>query len=583
MTRRSSRLNVSVCDGFSLNRRQLEEALLAEQQAYAAQQRRLQKANSKKKKPKKRSKDSKAKTNVKRQKTNSSTTDPSLQSSILTNVAVVPPNPIKSVPVKSSPAKSNNTTKSETKSDKENKNAAPEHAPGQRYAVKHSKHHVSVKRLLLDDALKSNTTMEGWSNARKRAYSQREVCPNAYYYRFNDPGEQQAKGGWSPSEKKLFFERKEALGGIDYRWGIFAMGIPGRVGYQCSNYYRKLIEKGEITDENYVFDPKTGKAKFMHVKGVGSKGQNGGGKKKKRENPLFTVAPNGCLITLTSRKREKKVKGEIKKKRKKIPEFGEEFAFNSIVIFNNETRERIQVKEGEAIFTNSEIYYVSKIVGKGVIVEDALKVQPIIKARRLYTLEEIKSLPGGNDAVSSRKSHDATQELFDSLPTHLVDPSLVVNRAVLHFQRNIYKVKKSDEQCIHRTIRYCVCDEEAQVVLLQRVKMEKVKKKGKKAVLKMVSMSELRGQASEMIKKRKKTEQMILWRQQQVEIETRNKQEEEERERLWEEEQRKCEMDRKAMLEQQRTGVGSTDDSYEAQRLEQIRKNKELLASLGLA
>ena len=34
--------------------------------------------------------------------------------------------------------------------------------------------------------------------------------------------------------------------------GIFAMGVSGRVGYQCSNFYRKLVEKGDIKDPNYV-------------------------------------------------------------------------------------------------------------------------------------------------------------------------------------------------------------------------------------------------------------------------------------------------------------------------------------------
>ena len=39
------------------------------------------------------------------------------------------------------------------------------------------------------------------------------------------------------------------------------MQIPGRVGYQCSNYYRQLIKEGEIKDENYTFD-KNGKLVF---------------------------------------------------------------------------------------------------------------------------------------------------------------------------------------------------------------------------------------------------------------------------------------------------------------------------------
>ena len=32
------------------------------------------------------------------------------------------------------------------------------------------------------------------------------------------------------------------------------MQIPGRVGYQCSNFYRQLIKDGEIHDENYVMN-----------------------------------------------------------------------------------------------------------------------------------------------------------------------------------------------------------------------------------------------------------------------------------------------------------------------------------------
>lgn len=34
------------------------------------------------------------------------------------------------------------------------------------------------------------------------------------------------------------------------------------MGYQCANYYRQMIEKGLIEDENYVLDEK-GKAHFM--------------------------------------------------------------------------------------------------------------------------------------------------------------------------------------------------------------------------------------------------------------------------------------------------------------------------------
>ncbi|KNB45041.1 MYB family protein [Blastocystis sp. subtype 4] len=92
----------------------------------------------------------------------------------------------------------------------------------------------------------------GWSEARIKAFRNREKNPNQYYYRFNDPGEPQATGKWSPKDKALFL--KLVAKGVDYQWGIFSMNIPGRVGYQCSNYYRQLIKEGVIHDDNYVFD-----------------------------------------------------------------------------------------------------------------------------------------------------------------------------------------------------------------------------------------------------------------------------------------------------------------------------------------
>ena len=41
-----------------------------------------------------------------------------------------------------------------------------------------------------------------------------------------------------------------------YQWGSFSKNIPGRVGYQCSNYYRTLIKSGEVEDSNYMTDEK---------------------------------------------------------------------------------------------------------------------------------------------------------------------------------------------------------------------------------------------------------------------------------------------------------------------------------------
>jgi hypothetical protein len=39
------------------------------------------------------------------------------------------------------------------------------------------------------------------------------------------------------AERALFMKRLGEMGACG-KWGIFSMTIPGRVGYQCSNFYR---------------------------------------------------------------------------------------------------------------------------------------------------------------------------------------------------------------------------------------------------------------------------------------------------------------------------------------------------------
>jgi hypothetical protein len=127
-------------------------------------------------------------------------------------------------------------------------------------------------RLGLDEALQQvqenkidpEKAFEGWSQARIRAYQMIDQNPNSYYYRFNAPGEVQRKGQWDEEERKIFFKRLEELG-ANGQWGIFAMKVPGRVGYQCSNFYRLLVETNEIQDPNYVLDAK-GKAHYLFDK-----------------------------------------------------------------------------------------------------------------------------------------------------------------------------------------------------------------------------------------------------------------------------------------------------------------------------
>ena len=91
-----------------------------------------------------------------------------------------------------------------------------------------------ASRLRLDDALANVADMEGWSEARIRAYQGMKKNPNAYFYRFNAPGETQKNGPWSKEEDELFMRRLREFG-ADGQWGIFSMTIPGRVGYQVSD------------------------------------------------------------------------------------------------------------------------------------------------------------------------------------------------------------------------------------------------------------------------------------------------------------------------------------------------------------
>lgn len=135
----------------------------------------------------------------------------------------------------------------------------------------------------------------GWSEARVKAFRHRDTNPNQYYYRFNDPGIPQATGKWSSKDKALFLKviteygvdyRVNQLAGHEGQWGIFSTHIPGRVGYQCSNYYRQLVKEGKIQDDNYVMN-EDGKLVFRfrnsagkstldrHKRGASSPGKSG--------------------------------------------------------------------------------------------------------------------------------------------------------------------------------------------------------------------------------------------------------------------------------------------------------------------
>ncbi|KAG0239311.1 hypothetical protein BGW41_007796 [Actinomortierella wolfii] len=90
-------------------------------------------------------------------------------------------------------------------------------------------------------------------NAKEFAKAMFKKNPNAYFYRHNEPGEDQWTGDWTPEERELFLEVARQYGCGD-KWGLFASHIPHRVGYQCSNYYRQVIlPEGLVFDPNYEF------------------------------------------------------------------------------------------------------------------------------------------------------------------------------------------------------------------------------------------------------------------------------------------------------------------------------------------
>lgn len=175
------------------------------------------------------------------------------------------------------------------------------------YADKNQSTRMAGGRLALDDALRqiqsSNSpdkAYEGWSQARIRAFQMINENPNSYYYRFNAPGEEQRKGAWTQEERELFFKRLKEVG-ANGQWGIFSIAIPGRVGYQCSNYYRLLIQTGQVHDPNYVVDDK-GKVHYLFEK----RNADGAVQKTFRTHAPHQFGKKTATTTIASKKKKKK-------------------------------------------------------------------------------------------------------------------------------------------------------------------------------------------------------------------------------------------------------------------------------------
>ncbi|KAG0164971.1 hypothetical protein DFQ30_009145 [Apophysomyces sp. BC1015] len=121
------------------------------------------------------------------------------------------------------------------------------------------------KKLVGEDVFARSCVKE-WQGSRIKAWEGRYLNAEGYYYRFVVPGEGQRNGGWSKDEHKLFMGRYSEWISRGWKigasWGLFSKGIPHRVGYQCMNYYRKLVSDNKIRDESYAMVD--GKLKQIH-------------------------------------------------------------------------------------------------------------------------------------------------------------------------------------------------------------------------------------------------------------------------------------------------------------------------------
>lgn len=131
---------------------------------------------------------------------------------------------------------------------------------------------------------------ENWSFAHKQSYLKGIKNANAYYYRNLPPGEKCKFGKWTPEEIRIFMNRIKSMSKNSHfyelapQWGIFSMAIPGRVGYQCANFYRNLVLEGKIIDPRYQVDD--GKLKYIAF------GTSDGRKRSRKSQKMVLINDN---------------------------------------------------------------------------------------------------------------------------------------------------------------------------------------------------------------------------------------------------------------------------------------------------
>ncbi|KAG0252431.1 hypothetical protein BG011_006984 [Mortierella polycephala] len=97
-----------------------------------------------------------------------------------------------------------------------------------------------------------------WSEVRIKTWEHRRTNTEGFYYRFVDPTEGQQNGPWSKQSTGEFMVRLQEWRDRGIRigtsWGIFSMRVSHKAGYQCSSYYRKLLENKALTDPSYAWE-----------------------------------------------------------------------------------------------------------------------------------------------------------------------------------------------------------------------------------------------------------------------------------------------------------------------------------------
>jgi len=95
----------------------------------------------------------------------------------------------------------------------------------------------------------SEVIAKDWTEDKKKAWKDRSKDENGYYLRYTSPGIELKTGKWSNKEHGLFIKALQESG-ENIQWGIFSKSIPGRVGYQCRNFWLSLTREYKAIDPN---------------------------------------------------------------------------------------------------------------------------------------------------------------------------------------------------------------------------------------------------------------------------------------------------------------------------------------------